>query len=255
MIEYKIKTKYLLLILYGLIIAGFYACKRDPVKYFQREGRNILLSESEFKTQLDILQHQFKSRDSTTEVIPVFLDSLRGDTDLIIRYNFRARLPDGEELFLNAPKEGFFEFLGKKLPDFELPTLEGDLRKISDFYDKPLVLNFWFRACAPCKMEMPRLNEIRDKYQDRVNFVAICRDDMDELKGFFEYHDFDYLQLVKAEEVSEKLGIKSYPKNIVVKKGGEISQILDALLNTIDEDGNIYPGEGQELIREIEKIL
>src|ERR1035441_5851922 len=48
----------------------------------------------------------------------------------------------------------------------EMPWLE-ELSKnvsLSDFKGKPLVVNFWGTYCAPCKIEMPWLEELSKKY-------------------------------------------------------------------------------------------
>ena len=44
-------------------------------------------------------------------------------------------------------------------PDFTVYDREGNPHKLSDFFGKPIVLNFWASWCSPCKMEMPDFNE------------------------------------------------------------------------------------------------
>jgi peroxiredoxin len=206
--------------------------------------------------QHKILNQSFQQRDSSSSIKVVRTDTLQISKDTFLyTYKYLGLLPDGVEMELKAPREPIFEYLGKELPAFILPDLNGEHVALSDFYGKPLVLNFWFRNCTPCKKEMPRLNQIREQFQDRVSFVAICLDDLDELKGFFKYHDFDYKHLINGREVVSAIGIVVFPKNIVINREGKVSQILDALLENIDSEGNIMPGEGAELIREIEKVL
>lgn len=232
------------------------SCKNDTVYYYQMEGRTLHITKAEFQLQHKILNHSFQQRDSSTSVKVVRTDTFQISKDTFLyTYKYLGVLPDGEEMELNAFREPIFTYLGKELPDFTLPDLNGKRIALSDFYGKPLVLNFWFRNCTPCKKEMPRLNQIKDKYQDRVSFVAICRDDLDELKGFFKYHDFDYTHLINGREVMSEIGIIAFPKNVVINREGKVSQILDALLENIDSEGNMKPGEGAELIREIEKVL
>lgn len=38
---------------------------------------------------------------------------------------------------------------------------------------KPVVLNFWAGACAPCSQEMPGLQRIADQYQGRAIVVGV----------------------------------------------------------------------------------
>jgi thiol-disulfide isomerase/thioredoxin len=53
---------------------------------------------------------------------------------------------------------------GKAAPAFTLADLSGKNVSLSDFKGKPLVVNFWGTYCAPCKIEMPWLEELSKKY-------------------------------------------------------------------------------------------
>ena len=53
---------------------------------------------------------------------------------------------------------------GKTAPAFSLADLEGKKVSLSDFQGHPMVVNFWGTYCAPCKLEMPWLEEFSHKY-------------------------------------------------------------------------------------------
>jgi thiol-disulfide isomerase/thioredoxin len=53
---------------------------------------------------------------------------------------------------------------GKPAPAFTLMDISGNKVSLSDFKGHPLVLNFWGTYCAPCKLEMPWLQEFSKKY-------------------------------------------------------------------------------------------
>jgi len=42
---------------------------------------------------------------------------------------------------------------------------------------RPILINFWFSNCQPCKREMPALQAAFEKYADRVTFVGINTQD------------------------------------------------------------------------------
>jgi thiol-disulfide isomerase/thioredoxin len=54
--------------------------------------------------------------------------------------------------------------VGKAAPAFTLMDLSGRKISLSDFKGHPLVVNFWGTYCAPCKLEMPWLDEFSHKY-------------------------------------------------------------------------------------------
>ncbi len=61
---------------------------------------------------------------------------------------------------------------GKAAPAFTLVDLSGKKVSLSDFKGKSLVVNFWGTYCAPCKIEMPWLEELSKKYAPE-NFEVI----------------------------------------------------------------------------------
>lgn len=58
-------------------------------------------------------------------------------------------------------------------PDFTVYDADGKAVKLSDFYGKPTVVNFWASWCSPCKMEMPDFEEKYNEQGDKVNFLMV----------------------------------------------------------------------------------
>ena len=42
-------------------------------------------------------------------------------------------------------------------PDFELPDLDGEKKKLSDYRGKVVLINFWATWCPPCRKEIPSM--------------------------------------------------------------------------------------------------
>jgi thiol-disulfide isomerase/thioredoxin len=73
-----------------------------------------------------------------------------------------------------------FQIIGEKYKDFEFLTLEGNIKKLSDYIGKSkyLLLDFWASWCAPCIADMPHLKESYEKYKVKgFEIISISMDD------------------------------------------------------------------------------
>ena len=61
--------------------------------------------------------------------------------------------------------------------DFTVKNIEGEDVKLSDYFGKPIVLNFWATWCGPCQMEMPDFDEAYQKYGEEIQFLMVNQTD------------------------------------------------------------------------------
>ena len=67
----------------------------------------------------------------------------------------------------------------QKAPDFTVFDLDGNEVHLSDYFGKPIVLNFWASWCGPCKMEMPDFNEKYQELGEDIQFLMVNMTDGD----------------------------------------------------------------------------
>jgi len=60
-----------------------------------------------------------------------------------------------------------------KAPDFTVYDANGLAIKLSQFFGKPIVLNFWASWCGPCQSEMPDFNQKYLEIGGEVQFLMI----------------------------------------------------------------------------------
>ena len=57
--------------------------------------------------------------------------------------------------------------LGKPAPAFTLKNPSGKTVSLQQLRGKPVIVNFWATWCAPCREEMPELEQLYREYQDK----------------------------------------------------------------------------------------
>jgi thiol-disulfide isomerase/thioredoxin len=119
------------------------------------------------------------------------------------------------------------DMVGKPLPEFSFTDVNGTKYNSGDLKGKVVVMNFWTTWCGPCRMEMPELNEIKEKFSGKeVLFVSFCSniDSIRPLENFYKKIPFNYNTVIgeDAKKANELFHINAIPVNVVVDKKGDI---------------------------------
>jgi len=109
--------------------------------------------------------------------------------------------------------------------DFTLDTLSGDSFRLSDATGQVRLIDFWATWCAPCREEIPMLNELQASYGERGFKVLAISDPEEEvglIREFVEQHEVEYLNLVGTEEVNEAYHVLGLPAAYLVDGEGRV---------------------------------
>jgi len=80
--------------------------------------------------------------------------------------------------------------VGDEAHDFTLSDLDGNLVRLADFRGQPVIVNFWATWCAPCRIEMPALQQAFDNYQgDELVILALDQGETADVAGEFFYDE------------------------------------------------------------------
>lgn len=159
-----------------------------------------------------------------------------------------SRLSDdsGADVASNEADEGE-KLLSQKAPAIETTDIKGNPISLTKLKGKVVVLNFWFIECKPCRLEMPELNKLVEKYKGKnVEFIALCNDDAESIVKFLKQEKFNYRQVAEAAGIS--IGVynaRGFPVNVVIDQESTVQLIKTGY----------SPGIGDELSQAIDKCL
>ena len=118
--------------------------------------------------------------------------------------------------------------IGEKYVDFEMEDTNGKTRKISDFEDKLILLEFWASNCGPCRQENPNLVKTYEKYKPKgFEIYAVSQDTKkSSWLNAIKKDKLPWLQVsdLKGKDNSASLiyGINGIPDNFLIDKSGII---------------------------------
>lgn len=137
--------------------------------------------------------------------------------------------------------------IGKKVPDFSMTDLDGNIISLKELKGKVVVLNFWFTSCKPCIEEIPELNKVHQQYASdkEVVFASVTFNKAGEVKQFLEKHPIQYPVVADAKNICDIFEVRGFPTNIVIDRDG----------NYLDLTSGGFSGIGKHIGNTIEKAL
>jgi thiol-disulfide isomerase/thioredoxin len=132
-------------------------------------------------------------------------------------------------------------------PDFSLRNLDGTHTTLAQYKGKVVLVNFWATWCAPCRVEIPWLIGMQEKYgPPGFTVVGLAMDDEEEavVAPFVSKEKFsvngqqltmNYPILIGTAEVADKFGgLLGFPTSVLISKDGKV---ITTVTGIIDEDG------------------
>lgn len=127
--------------------------------------------------------------------------------------------------------------VGDPAPDVSVPTVDGQLVRLSDLKGHPVWLNFWGSWCPPCRSEFPEMQAAWEEAlkPNGVVLLAIALDEPAENAAGFALRNrgtFPILADPTRSFTGAVYPISNFPTHILIDREGIVRDII---LSPIDE--------------------
>jgi thiol-disulfide isomerase/thioredoxin len=134
--------------------------------------------------------------------------------------------------------------IGVPAPVVHFKDLDGKDTSLSDYNGKVVLVNFWATWCDPCRMEIPWLIEMQQKYGNKgftVLGVAMDEEGKSVVAPFVAKEQFDvsgrksmmsYPIVLGNDDIAEKFGgLLGYPTSILISRDGKQVKRITGLIS------------------------
>ena len=130
--------------------------------------------------------------------------------------------------------------VGNIAPDFALRNLEGNLVRLSDLRGRVVVVNLWATWCAPCRIEMPGIENLWRRFRSEgltILAVSIDKGADQAVRAFVQEKNLSFPVLMDHDrEVERKYPTRTVPTTFVVDKDRLIAARVDGAKNWQSEE-------------------
>jgi len=119
--------------------------------------------------------------------------------------------------------------VGEAAPDFDLRDPTGRQVHLSALRGEPVLVNFWFTTCPPCKEEMPELSRAYQNHRAQgLTVVAINSQDEQALavRLYAKTMSLTFpLVLDPGRKVTSRYGVTAAPTSVFVGRDGRVRYV------------------------------
>jgi len=109
--------------------------------------------------------------------------------------------------------------------DFTLKSLDGKNMKLSEMRGTVILLNFWASWCAPCRLEMPLLDNLHNKYKD-LGFTVLgvnVEEDSNMARRYIADRPVSFpILLDNTNAVSKQYKVVAMPTTVLIDRDGNM---------------------------------
>jgi len=113
--------------------------------------------------------------------------------------------------------------VGSAAPDWVLKDSSGKSVRLSSLRGRVVVLDFWATWCGPCKVAMPAVQKLHEKFKDKpVSIFGLSCWESGDAAGYMKKQNFTYGLLLKGDDVAKQYKVQGIPTFYVIGPDGSV---------------------------------
>ena len=139
-------------------------------------------------------------------------------------FAYSIDLPDIKNIIIHKEK--------KKINNIEFFNSESKKVSLNEFNSNLVIINFWATWCAPCKEEMPHLNNLKliDEFKEiEIIPINIADEELRKSIKFFKDLDINHLEIFYGSSIdlAKEFKLRGIPTTIFIdKEGFEFARVM-----------------------------
>ena len=134
-------------------------------------------------------------------------------------------------------------------PDFTVYDADGNPVNLSDYFGKPIVLNFWASWCGPCQREMPHFEQAYLDMGEDIHFIMVNmttgRETQKSAQDFLDETGYTFPVLFDLDmDAAYTYGVYSLPMTVFIDANGNVQDLAFGAISEetlLSKIGTILP--------------
>ncbi|MCK4504260.1 MAG: TlpA family protein disulfide reductase [Candidatus Aegiribacteria sp.] len=146
-------------------------------------------------------------------------------------YNLETAPDLPDSMFILVPPAGIdaeiysaFLLTGTQAPEWNLSDSDGNMVSLEALRGNVVVIDFWATWCGPCKVVMPEIQSLHEKYADQpVMIYGVNVWESGDAAAFMLENAYTYGLLLESDAVAEEYKVSGIPTLYVIDQEGNIA--------------------------------
>jgi thiol-disulfide isomerase/thioredoxin len=103
-----------------------------------------------------------------------------------------------------------------------LEDLKGNIINLTEYSNETIFISFWATWCPPCRAEMPSLQELYDRYNEKMQIFLISSEEKSKVQTYLKEFGYDLPVYFQKSPAIGILNVNSLPTSFLISSKGGI---------------------------------